>query len=239
MGTAAETESQIETMITDPTPSSGARPSDLGPKNVQIHRLQNPTRCLSKDLTKPVQNNRVINGDVTLTSSWRINFLFTNYVKNTATHRSIFRFTTFNVQNLHHRNPDLMLNPDNDFHVFSTPCTGHPLLYKNGLYWGRNYPNNIALNVEAAVSMEYIREINQFYFYVNGERINPNNVNTWGHPNPMTTCYGMVADFYLGDPNHAAANAGIRYFSYEDNVTGQPLGGLTRQEVLDSTCQGS
>lgn len=88
-----------------------------------------------------------------------------------------------------------------------------------------------------AVTIEYIREINQSKFYLDGVEIIPYDAEK-SRMNPNSVCYGIqgkltVSDYYA---NHAVADGSIQNFVYEENLTGQPLGALSVKEIQNNLC---
>lgn len=174
---------------------------------------------------------------VVLQSSWRISFLYTQYSNKKSGYRAIFKFTEASnlhfTNNLSHsRNPDLHLSPENNFHLVGSPCHSKKSLYDLTV-WGQNFPNLTKINIVNAITIEYVRELNQIYFYLNGTKLAPL---SGKDPRPESNCYEVQSDFYVGKTRGEMADVGISKFTYEGNFSGQPLGGLTVEEIQAKMC---
>lgn len=113
----------------------------------------------------------------------------------------------------------------------------HRYAYNAGHNFEHIYENNLVLNQEAAISLEYLRFSNTLKLYVNG--VEASLVSADKYVEPHTICYGKVVDFYVGGRDHLRdewfeSDASVRNLIIQENNSFSLLGGLTKQQILDS-----
>lgn len=73
---------------------------------------------------------------------------------------NIFRITSMTKNDDNHRYPYFCYIENGDFHLFGTECDA--TTWNN--YWNYKYHNPVPKNEEAAITMEYVRELNVMKF---------------------------------------------------------------------------
>lgn len=198
--------------------------------SAMLTKNPNTKLCLQSSSVKLFKNHVAATG-FTLFPSWRISFLFKK-LSHTKGPGNIFRFTELIKDHSAKRLPNLRIEGnDGSYYLYGTPCGLKPGNWENGWYY--LYHNPTPLNVEAAITIEYIRQLNQVKFYVNGVELNSHD---YFHANNYNNCFGVPARLFLSDNHEAPIDGTVRYFEYEENNTGKSLGGLTVSEVLYNSC---
>lgn len=176
----------------------------------------------------------MVHSDITLHSSFRIAFAMKIYsLPTTTTNHGIFKLT--DIQHVHNdqQYPGLYLTNTN-FNVYFNRCFNNKQAgWQSSVHI--KYQYDLKTSQYYALTIEYVREQNRLYFYINGDEIAPHEP-TYKHMNPVSVCYGIPARLFINDFLHAPVNGEITNFIYEQNVSHQPLGGLNLIDLSNGVC---
>lgn len=190
--------------------------------------------CLARGEHTMTHGQQITTG-FTLYSSYRISFnLFLKSIDNNW--YAIFRIGDTLNKNNHNRHPLLRIHAGNQFVLDSNRCNGYVDSWDQ-LSRQTYKTSNLKIKQTMAITIEYIRELNQSKFYLNGVELHPFDTEN-ARINPNSVCYGIEGRLFSSDyhSSHKTADGSIYNFAYEENVTGQPLGGLSVEEINENIC---
>lgn len=185
--------------------------------------------CLSPGSTRLTKKNRK-DSTFYLAQSWRISFIFTQKGDFVHTWPNIFRISGHTDSIIEQRYPSLWFRPERTIVFIYSPCD----VQKGDKQINIHYPNEILINQPVAITLEYNRAFNQIKFYIDQVEILPLKFENQPEPNMM--CYGKKAVLYLAGEFGEPVNANVENFEYEENLSGEFLGGLSIDQIKNNSC---
>lgn len=138
-----------------------------------------------------------------------------------------------NDSDVRNRHPQLIINGDSLI-IYSNRCNGYIDSYET--LSGQIYKYHFNPNQDYTITIEYVRNLNQQILYINGLKLipyDPEKMRTF----PGAQCYGILGQLILSDNTHGAPNGSVTNFVYEDNVTGNFLGPISKSEIFKGVCR--
>lgn len=202
----------------------------------QVTPQARPPLCLAKgkfDVTKSTK----VGQPFYMYQSFRISFgvMFKTFDRSVSAWKSIFDITDSINQSGYNRHGSLWYKANNFLFSFNQ-CNIHTEDWNDHteIYYGNK---DIVAEQQYVFSLEYNRYLNRFAFYVDGVKMNPYNKEHM-RTSPESFCYGIDGILMLNNDYQLAADAVITDFVYEENVTRNLLGGVTREEFQSNICRG-
>lgn len=191
--------------------------------------------CVGKGVNKIVTDKKV-GSSFYLYPSYRISFIL-KLKSAPSSYDSVFSITDALYDSKNNKHPQMIFEKNasiTKIRIFSNRCNGYIDSFEtmSDIYY--NY--NLSLNKNYAITLEYVREINQQLFYINGILQKPY-AKSYSRTFPGANCYGIYGQLLISDKHYNnSADGTVQNFVYEENVSGRPLGGFQIREI-ETHCQ--